>query len=312
MDCEVPLLEAHEEWAYNTIANLVKNIAYSESVSYEKLNKSVEIIDKELMTNNIDYENPNISQFLEVKRTDAGIYSKVVFDVLENIKKYKFGYSDLETYGFKLKRGTNLQRRDLGRSIKTRVYRSNYNILVYPSDISDGGYITKTIYIGAKNPVSYLKKGDILFSAEGTVGKVFVICDSKLKFITNIHGMIIYPKDHRTSIKKSIFLGIFLNYLRAKGVIERLTAGGQGGSLAVGYWHNILIPNFVENVITELSELYYNTTEIEPSEFSLETIKKSGIFQLNNLRMISISILQNIVSDIKQGKLRNKESYFVI
>ena len=45
-----------------------------------------------------------------------------------------------------------------------------------------------------------LQKDDILFSAEGNIGKTFAICDNSLKFTTNIHG-IITQKQRNTPCK---------------------------------------------------------------------------------------------------------------
>lgn len=309
MECYVPDLRESEEWVYDIFESLVKNIAYSEKISYDKLSKTQDLIDRELMTQTVNYSNPDINKLLTEGRLDAGIYSESVFQVFENIRLYKYGYSDLESYGFKLKRGPNLAKRDLGRSIQTKQYRPNYHVLIYPSDISDGGYIEETSYLGARNPVWFLENKNILFSAEGTVGKTFIICDEKLKFTTNFHGMIIYPKDKSIDINKSIFLGLFLNYLRYKGVFDKLSVGGQGGSFAVGYWNLINIPNFPDDVIGELAKIYNNDVQLDPFHFSEERIKDAGIFQLNNFRILCNAILKQIVNDIKLDKLMDLEYY---
>ena len=310
MDCLIPLLQEDEEWIYDAFENLLKNIAYAEVVSFNKLHESEEIINNELMTNKIDFRNPSIEKILKEGRIDAGIYSKSVQEFFKNIELYKHGYSDLETYGYTLKRGPNLAKRDLGRSIKTEEYRPNYSLLVYPSDISDNGYLLKSVYLGARNKVWFLENKDILFSAEGNVGKTFVICDEKMKFTTNFHGMIIYPlKRKKTDISKSICIGFFLNYMRANGIIDKLSVGGNGGSFAVGYWDTILIPNFPDYLVDKLSHIYNYDIELDPFNFNLDRLNKAGIFQLNNFRILCNDFLKMIINDIKIDKLKDLEYY---
>lgn len=310
LECQIPMLNEDEEWIYLIFENLLKNITYSEVISFNKLKQSEEIIDLELITKEIDFKNPSFSKILKEKRVDAGIYSKSVQELFKNIELYKNGHSDLETYGYTLKRGPNLQKRDLGRSLQTEEYRPNYKLLVYPSDISDNGYLLKSVYLGARNKVWHLKNKDILFSAEGNVGKTFVICDEKMKFTTNIHGMIIHPIDReKTNISKSIFLGLFLNYMRSKGIMDKLSVGGNGGSFAVGYWDIILIPNFPQDIINELTLIYNKDVNLNPFEFNINKIKEAGIFQLNNFRILCNDFLKMIINDIKIDKLKNLDYY---
>ncbi|QNB45468.1 hypothetical protein BR63_03525 [Thermanaerosceptrum fracticalcis] len=309
MECFIPQIRPEEEWVYDIFEALIKNLAFSEKCSYQKLRASENMIETELMQHKVNYENPTILKLLKEKRVDAGIYSKEVFELNENVRKYKNGYFSIEEFGFKLKRGPNLAKRDLGRSIQTKEYRPNYHILVYPSDISEGGYILENSYIGARNPVWYLEHGNILFSAEGTVGKIFIICDDELKFTTNFHGMIICPSNKNSPIEKSIFLGLYLNYLRAKGIFKKLSVGGQGGSFAVGYWNTINIPNFTNDLIMKLAKLYHNIVEIQPFKHEPEKLKEAGIFELNNFRILCFAALKKIVADIKNDNLKDKDFY---
>jgi len=309
MQCMIPELRDEEEWIYEVVESLVKNIAFSEIYSDEKLRKSEKLIDDELMKNEIIYKNPTIGKLMKEKRVDAGIYSEEVYKLNENIRLYKGGYSSIEDFGFLLKRGPNLAKRDLGRSIQTKEYRPNYHILVYPSDISESGYILESSYIGARNPVWYLEHNNILFSAEGTVGKTFIVCDEKFRFTTNFHGTIIYPKKNDIPIEKAIFLGLFLNYIRSRGVFSKLSVGGQGGSFAVGYWDIIAIPNFPDEIIQKLKVLYHNESKVNPYKHEPEILKNLGIFEFNNFRMICYSALKILVDDIKNDTLKCKEYY---
>ena len=172
-----------------------------------KMRQTEEMIDSELLVREYPYQNPSIKKLTEKSRLDSGIYSKEVYQWQKNIENYKNGYTDLEGFGFRTKRGPSLQVRDLGRSIQTENYRKGYNVLIYPSDISDAGFVEKVTYLGARIPVWFLSEKYILFSSEGTIGKTFVVCDDSMKFTTNIHGTMLYPIDNQTDIIKSIFLG---------------------------------------------------------------------------------------------------------
>jgi hypothetical protein len=309
LECNLPKIGDEDEWVYSIVENLVKNISFSEIDCYDKIHNIYKLIETELNIPKSNYENPYIMDIMKENRIDAGIFSKDVHDFFEGVKNYKYKFCNLDDYGFRLKRGPNLQKRDLGRSIQTDRFIQGYNILIYPSDISDGGYILTSTYIGARRPVWFLENKNILFSAEGTVGKTFVICDDKMRFITNIHGIIIYPKDQNVDTNKSIYLGMFLNYMRHMGILDKLSVGGQGGSFAVSYWHSILIPNFSNDVINALTKMYHNPCALSPSIFDIEMIRNAGIFELNNFRIVCIGILKRLINDIKNNKLRKESCY---
>lgn len=182
-------------------------------------------------------------------------------------------------------------------------------MLIYPSDISSGGYIQKVSYLGAKNPIWFLGERDILFSSEGTIGKTFTICDKSMKFTTNFHGTIIHPKQESSPLNKSIFLALYLNYLRCSGIFERISVGANGGSFAVGYWNNIIIPNVDDAFMEVLSKLYNSNVPLSPTKFDLSLIKASGIYQLNSFLIHCKTVLNQLCNDIKKNTLQKEEYY---
>lgn len=307
LSCEIP--SCNEEWVYTFFESLVKNIAYAEKECRKKLIRSTEMFNEELMVKKYNYENPTISKISIQNRLDSSIYSNAVFQWNQNIKNYKNGYTDLSGFGFCIRRGPNLAKRDLGRSIQTDNYRKGYNILIYPSDISDAGNLDKICYLGARNKVWFLEEKYILFSSEGTIGKTFVVCDNSMKFTTNFHGTLIYPDNSKSNINKSIYLGLYLNYLRYKGIFEKLSVGANGGSFAVGYWDNILIPKVSESFMDTLKTLYDQESELNPSSYNKDKISKAGIYQLNNFIIKCKTLLRHICNDLKNEELKN-ESYY--
>lgn len=307
LECKIPTCD--DEWICKIINSLMLNIIYSENECEKKLRYTESWLRREFMSNSFEYVNPTFSKLSDKGRLDSGIYSDKVFQWRKNIEKYPLGYCDLENFGFELKRGPNLAKRDLGRSIQTETYRKGYSVLIYPSDISSSGYIEKVSYLGARNPIWYLEEKNILFSAEGTVGKTFVVCDETMHFTTNFHGTIVKPIDDSIPLYKSIFLGLYLNFLRSEGVFERMSVGGNGGSFAVGYWDNILIPKLKETDMKKISEVYYNKQVLNPTCFDIEILRKSGIYELNEFLIKCKAMLKQICSDVKVGKLKDKEFY---
>ena len=307
MECLIP--DAPEEWVYSVVESLIKNIAYSEYCSEKKLRKSECLIHEEIMIEKYPYVNPSVKQLQNQARLDSGIYSNTVYQWKENIRRYKRGFSNLEQFGFELKRGPNLAKRDLGRSLQTDTYRAGYSVLIYPSDISPAGYIQKVSYLGARNPIWFLGRRDILFAAEGTVGKTFAVCDETMHFTTNFHGTIIHPKTDDVPLKKSIFLALYLNYLRQNSVFERMSVGANGGSFAVGYWDNILIPQVDENFMDRLAVLYNNEVVLNPAIHDLDLIGNAGIYQLNSFMIKCKALLEQLCNDIKNDTLQNRDFY---
>ena len=308
LECEIP--DCPEEWVYSLMEALIKNIAYSEHSADSKLRKSEELIEREVIAKEYDYINPSFRELFDKSRLDSGIYSNTVYQWRENVKHYKHGYSSLSDFGFELKRGPNLAKRDLGRSIQTDTYRKGYSVLIYPSDISSSGYILKVAYLGARNPIWFLGEKDILFAAEGTVGKTFAVCDETMHFTTNFHGTIIHPKRKTIPLKKSIFLALYLNFMRYNKVFERMSVGANGGSFAVGYWDNVLIPNVDDAFMDILADLYNKKSESNPAIFNAECIEEAGIYQLNAFLIKCKALLKCLCDDIKNGSLK-QESYYL-
>ena len=130
-----------------------------------------------------------------------------------------------------------------------------------------------------------------------------------MHFTTNFHGTIIYPKTNDVPLKKSIFLALYLNYLRQKGVFERMSVGANGGSFAVGYWDNILIPQVNENFMDRMVTLYNNDVVLKPIVFDLNLLSNAGIYQLNSFMIKCKALLGRLCNDIKNDTLQSRDFY---
>ncbi|WP_349925249.1 restriction endonuclease subunit S [Bacillus altitudinis] len=310
LECKIPYPNESNSWVIQVIENLMKNILYAEKHAQKIQVEIISIFDKELNTLSVEETSTKVSDMLSAKRIDAGFYSKEVRQFFKKIENYPSGNKSLTELGYKTKRGPSLQKRDLGRSIKTEMFNPTYSLLIYPSDISDFGIIDKTVFLGAAGKVWFLEKNDILFSAEGNVGKTFAICDNSLRFTTNIHGIIITPIDKSVvDIKKAILICTFLNYMKKKGLMDKLSVGGQGGSFAVQYWDILKFPNMSEDITQKLKDLYFSEHQIHPFEFAEEEITKLGVYEINKLRTLCSSLLKMMINDIKSDNVQDKDYY---
>lgn len=79
------------------------------------------------------------------------------------ITNYKNGYSAIYDYGYKVKRGQNLQISNIGKSIYTTKEYKNFYKLVLSQNLSTEGRILSIQYLGNKNKLSILNDGDIVY-----------------------------------------------------------------------------------------------------------------------------------------------------
>ena len=130
-----------------------------------------------------------------------------------------------------------------------------------------------------------------------------------MHFTTNFHGTIVKPIDETIALNKSIFLGLYLNFLRSEGIFEKLAVGGNGGSFAVGYWDNIKIPKVEESFMDKLMGIYHCSSELNPAKFQKALIEQAGIYELNQFLIKSKALMNLLCNDIKANKLMPKEYY---
>ena len=94
--------------------------------------------------------------------------------------------------GFSLSRGQNLQISNIGNSIYSKKKHKNFYTLILPKFISKYGTVDSIEYLGNSKCLKTLKKGDLIFGAEGfEKGRSIVIIEEQEKVITNIHGITI-------------------------------------------------------------------------------------------------------------------------
>lgn len=313
LDCKIPIPNKNREETIKFIEVLTQAIINKEKLIKEKHQKILDSIDYELKSNQkqkafaMDY--PTINEIDSIGRLDTNLYRKEFKETDFLIKNYNKGYNTIFDLGFTLSRGQNLQVSNIGASIYSKNYYPNFYTLMLPKFLSKYGTIDTVEYIGNPKDLKTLKKGDLIFGAEGfEKGRSIVIIEEKEKTITNIHGITIQQEEH--NVEKAIFVKCCLDYLRDKGLIDLFAVGGNGGSLAQKYWEYIPFPKFGTNDQKNLARLYhnneskYNTDNWNLDNFLIkdtEFNKIAGIYELDKtakqLKTKLNLAIDNIVND---------------
>lgn len=301
--------------------NSDNTIEYIEILVQSILNKEKEIQNKNLSIFNLitkeifenqgkkefHYSTPKVSQLLSLNRINASFYSKEFKQKEFNILNYSNGTISIKDLGFKITRGQNLQVSCIGKSIYSDSKIEGFYTLVIPKNISVYGTVIKYEYLGSSKKLKTLKKGDIIFGAEGfEKGRSVVIFEDRNNTITNIHGMTI--NHHGNDIALSVFIKCYLDYLRQTGLIDLYAVGGNGGSLAQKYWDVIPFPNFPEKKQKEISKLYFNDVEKTKSNFKnyidSDNLwnKEAGIVQLDESLKNTKEYLESVINEIVLDK----------
>ncbi len=264
------------------ISLLTQSIINKEKEIIKKHNAILEKIEKELLENQKDnkfsFNYPTFTEIENVGRIDTNLYRKKFKQIDFKIKNYINGYQTIYELGFSLSRGQNLQISNIGKSIYSKKFHKGFYTLMLPKHLSKYGIVNTKEYLGNTRNLRTLKKGDLIFGAEGfEKGRSIVIIEQKAKTITNIHGITIQQEEE--NITKAIFVKCFLDYLRYNEIIDLFAVGGNGGSLAQKYWSHISFPKFKEIKQKELAKLYHNS-EINFDKVNLANI--DNFIELDN------------------------------
>lgn len=312
LNCLIPLPnQKNSDQVIAYLETLMRLAINKEKKVKENEDRIFALIETEISSNqtkkSFKYQFPDLRQILLTSRIDAGFYCEDYTKKQFSIRNYAKGAGTIEEWGFEIGRGQNLQVSAIGNSIYSEQKKENFYTLVRPTNLSDFGTVTKYEYLGNSRELSAISEGDIIFSAEGSVGKCMMFANPKQRTLTNIHGIVLNKKDHNKI--ESAFVCCFLRYLRHLGVLDYISVGGQGGSLAMKYWSEVKIPFFSEAKQKEIAKYYYapinykignNDSEvIEKQNFQLN--EKMGILQLDEQVKVLKEKIHDIVDTIING-----------
>ncbi len=282
--------------------NIVDTIKYVELLMQAIVNKEVEIKKKhafvlreifdELYNNQTEqqfvFQMPTLSEILSIDRLDSNRYCEEYKRFRFLITNYKNGCSKLEDYGYRVKRGQNLQVSAIGKSIYSDVYYEGFYTLVLSQNLSKEGRILREIFLGNENNLSTLKEGDIVFSARGYLGRSFVVIEPCDRQITNIDSMVFYGNP---DIRKSCFIHLMLDLYRSNGFLNKIGINGSGAESLTKYQlPDIPFPNFPVEKEDSIVRIYHNPRAIyDTSKCTLDNFMEydsnfnstAGIYELD-------------------------------
>lgn len=291
---------------------IVQNIIDKELVIKEKISQIYELIEDELnnnqKNNTFTYKYPKKSEIVRKKRLDSLRYKCESKEFNFKITNYEFGYSNLSSLEFEVKRGQNLQISNIGKSIYSDHEENNFYRLILSSHISEDSTLKKWTYLGNKKKLKKINKEDIIFCSRGAQFGRVMIFPEEINAITNIDNMHIYNEN--ASLNQKIFLTLFLSYLRNTRQIYQFGMVGNGSiSLTKYQLDTINFPNFPEEKQKEIAYIYYNPLKHVKTNFTnylnKERLrnKEIGIYQLNmeiiKLRQILDNLIWNIVNELE-------------
>ncbi len=291
LNCKIPIPKKNTEKVMKYVSVLTEAIINKEKLIKQRYESILKIIDKELKqgqkSNSYSFEYPTFSEIKDTNRLDTGLYQNSYKEYMFKSSNYKNSSKTIFELGFNISRGQNLQKSAIGSSVYDENYHDNFYSLILPTNFSVYGTPDKLIYLGNKKKLKILNLGEVVFGAEGTF-RSLVICDTKEKYITNIHGITLY----NPNLTLSIFIKCMLDYIVEEGVIDCIKVGGHGGSFAQKYWDLLQFPIFPETKQIEIAKLYHNpksNAKIQNQNIDLENFleldnkfnKEAGIYELD-------------------------------
>jgi|ERR1044071_3057147 type I restriction enzyme S subunit len=236
------------------VINKEREIRRKHNLIHEKIRVELESNQK---ADKFNYEFPSLEEVKASNRLDTNLFRTGFKKNEFLIKNYANGIVSILDLDFGISRGQNLQISAIGESIYTNNHHPKFYTLMLPKYLSRYGTVDRVEYLGNRNKLKTLNKGDLIFGAEGfEKGRSIVVTDETSKTITNIHGITLHHRQGNMLV--SIFVKCFLDYLRNIGLVDLYAVGGNGGSLAMKYWDIIPFPDFPEGKQSEIAKLYHN------------------------------------------------------
>ena len=317
LDCLIPFPDTADSHSVTRAISKVMQAIIEKEVAIREKNDSINNAIENELTNNqkggtqkYSASSATLGELQRLGRFDATLYSKEFCDKQALIHNYEGGFATYEELGFKVRRGQNLQVSCIGESIYSKNAKPNFYRLAAPSDLSEYRTIRAFRYLGNRKSLSVLKKGDVIFGAEGFgKGRSIVLADEIKHTITNIHGIVFHPNDG--DMVKGIFLGCFLGYLRSEGILDLIAAGGSGGSLGISYFDLVPFPKFPRNIQENIASLYHSVVPPPDIPRSLDNFvewhskwnRNLGIWELEKELKNLEKVLSVLQQSVIQGEL---------
>ena len=275
-----------------------------------------ELIENELSTNQhgkeFVYEHPSFSEIKKrSSRLETGMYTEEFKRLDHILNNYTGGWRTLSDLNYSILRGQNLQFTAIGKSLYSKIPKNRFYKLALSKNFTEYGTMKKYHFVGNKNKLKEIEKGDVILSCRGVLfGRICIFCEDVSKTITNIDN--VHIKNEGSSLHHKIFIGLFLSYLRNKGHLHRIAITGSGANSLTKYQFNLLkFPNFPENIYTNIAMFFYKNPDIQRSSLTLNDfeekdnliLKQSGIYQLDKQIKKIRKRIENVIKMIAENRL---------
>jgi type I restriction enzyme S subunit len=313
LDCQIPFPnQSDADRVVRYVSALMQAIVEKEKAIREKtklINAAIEMeLDEYQQNAKFGYFYPTIQEIRSLGRLDTGMYSEDFKRKQFRITNYAHGYANYEELGFEIGRGQNLQLSNIGKSIYSDDHKPNFYRLMLPTHLTIYGTVSRYEWLGNKRPLEVLHEGDIVFGGEATF-RCAVVCDALAHpTISNIHAVVL--RSASAPIYRKVFVGLWLMYLGKWNYAQAIAVGGQGGSLAMGYFKHVLFPKFPDNKQAEIARLYHNPAPPPADKPMLDTFvdwhrrwnENLGIWELDR----EMKNLQRTLADVQEKIIAGK------
>lgn len=309
LDCMIPMPNKNSENSIKYVELLMQAIINKEIEIRKKHKEALDAIMEELQNNQkaneFQYEMPTLNEILKTDRLDSNRYCKEYKQFRFLITNYINGFSSISDFGYKSKRGQNLQVSAIGKSIYSDVFYKGFYNLILSKNLSKEGRILNNSFLGNVNQLDLLNEGDIVFSARGNLGRNCVVISNLDNFVTNIDNIIFYGN---SDINKSCFLHLLFDLYRENDFLKKVGINGSGAESLTKYQiDDIPIPNFPAEKELEITKLYHNSNSIyETTDLKLDDFlnydnnfnQEAGIYELDKTMKYLQEKLNKAINDI--------------
>ncbi|MEJ7632282.1 MAG: hypothetical protein WKF28_07220 [Rubrobacteraceae bacterium] len=316
LDCLIPFPnQGDADRVVRYVSVIMQAIVDKEKEIKAKHDRMTQSIEQELFNNQdptatFTYHEPTIHEIRKLGRLDASMYAQDFKSKYFRVTNYRHGYTAYKDLGFSVGRGQNLQISSIGKSVYSEIEKPNFYRLMLPKHITEYGTVSRYQWLGNKRDLATLSKGDVVFGGEATF-RCIVICDSAqaVPTISNIHAIIL----RSTSIPmyRKVFIGAWLRFLGRWGFSRAMAVGGQGGSLAIKYFQQLIFPDFPSEKQVEIAELYHNPSPPPGTSLTLTNFvdwhrqwnTNLSIWELDH----EMKILQQLLADVQERIIQGQE-----
>jgi hypothetical protein len=289
LDCKIPLPNQPDADAViEYVENLTKLIIDKEIEIQSKKALIEKLIESELSLSEgagFSARTTTFKDLFKEKRLDTGLYGSEYQRVYHMITSYAHGSSSLKELGYSIVRGQNLQISNIGRSIYRTTPYPNFYKLILSKDFTDWMTYERNTYIGNAHDLRTLKKGDVIFSCRGDLGRVVMVCEDEDNCITNIDN--VHIRNESADMTDNIFIGAFFLYLRDLGILSKIAITGSGADSFTKYQFDyIKVPNFSGELKERIAKLFYNPSSYPNGEGNVveshdKWNKTAGIYDID-------------------------------